>query len=167
MSQPPRQPVRPGFLFALLIVFGLVFIIPYLLPTLGGSGKAKLPQIIGNLRQIYLAKELWASDHAATNGAAVSEPDLVQYLRPRPGSTGLVASVDGEVYRPNAIGTPPEAKIERAFGSRFPKGTIIRWATNAGCEILVPNPQGRANGWQPLSSLANRTPEPAAPRRSP
>ena len=167
MSHPPRQPVRPGFLFALLIVFGLVFIIANLLPSLGGGGKPKLPQIIGNLRQIYLAKEMWAADHAATNGAAVSEPDLVQYLRPRPGSTGLVASVDGEFYRPNAIGTPPEARLERPFGTRFPSGTLVRWSTNAGCEILLPNPQGGANGWQPLSSLSKRTSGAAAPRRSP
>ena len=116
--------------------------------------------------QIDLAKQAWALDHAATNGAAITEQDLMGYLRVQ-GSTGLVTSVDSEIYRVNAIGTPPEAQLQRAFGSRFPKGTLIRWTTKADCEILLPNPQGGANGWQPLYSLTNRMPEAAAPRRSP
>jgi len=167
MSQTSRQLVRPGFLLALLIAFGFLLIIGGLLPPLGGSKKAKLPQIIGNLKQIDLAKGIWASDHAATNGVAVSESNLVGYLRPRPGSTGLVASVDGEVYAPNVIGAPPEARLERPIGPRFPNGTLVRWSTNAGCEIRLPNQQGGANGWQPLYSGTNRISPSAVPRRSP
>ena len=138
----------------------------FVLPRLAGSTKAKVPQVVGNLRQIILAKQAWALDHAATNGAAVTEQDLIGYLGV-PGRTGLVASVDSETYRVNAIGTPPEAQLQRAFGSSLPTGTLVRWTTNAGCEILLPNPQGRANGWQPLYSLTSRRPEGAAPRRSP
>ena len=152
----------------MLAVIGCAVIIAaYALPSLTRSGKAKLPQIVGNLRQIDLAKQMWASDHAATNGAAVSEQDLAEYLRPRPGFTRLVASVDGEVYRPNTFGTPPEARLERPFGTRFPTGTLVRWSTNAGCEILLPNQQGGANGWQPLYSGTNQVSPAAAARRSP
>lgn len=151
----------------MLVVIGCAaIIIAYALPSLTRGGKAKLPQVIGNLKQIDLAKQMWASDHAATNGAVVTEQELTQYLRV-PGRTGLVAIVDSETYRANVIGTPPEAQLRRSFGPRFPEGTRVRWRTNAGTEILWPNPQGGANGWQPLYRGTNRTPAEAAPRRSP
>jgi hypothetical protein len=167
MNQVPPPIVRPGFVLSLIVAIGVLFIVAKLLPDVGGSKRAKLPQVIGNLRQIDLAKQMWAADHAATNGASVSERDLAEYLRLPPGSTGLVTSVDWEVYRPNGVGRPPEAQLEKPFGSRFPKGTLVRWSTNTGCEILLPNPQGGATGWQPLYSATNRTPAAAAPRRSP
>lgn len=167
MNQTPRQIVRPGFVLALLIVFGLFFIIASLLPSFGGSRKAKLPQVLNNLRQIEIVKEIWASEHAASNGAAVSDSELAAYLNPRQGSTGLVASVAGEVYRANAIGTPAEARLERPIGTRFPMGTLVRWSTNVGCEILLPNQQSGANGWQPLYSGTNRISRAAGSRRSP
>jgi hypothetical protein len=151
-----------GLIVALCLLFAWYFV----LPKLAGSSKAKVPQVVGNLKQVDLAKQAWAWDHAATNGAAVTEQDLMGYLRVT-GSTGLVTSVDSEIYTLNAIGTPPEAQLQRPFGSRFPRGTLIRWTTNAGCEILLPNQQGGASGWQPLYSLTNRMPERAAPRRSP
>lgn len=168
MSHEPSRPIPAGLVLGLILALCLLLVWFFVLPRLAGSNKAKVPQVVGNLKQIDLAKQFWASDHAATNGAAVTEQDLMGYLRV-PGSTGLLASVDSEIYRLNAVGTPPEAQLQRAFGSRFPKGTLIRWTTNAGCEILLPNNpvQGGANGWQPLYSLTNRMPAAAAPRRSP
>ena len=168
MNAHSKSPVQARPVFMMLVVIGCAaVIVAYVLPSLSGSRRAKLPEIIGNLKQIDLAKQMWASDHLATNGTVVSERELLGYLRPPPGSAGLVRPVDSEVYEPNAVGIPPEAKLERAFGSRFPKGTLVRWSTNAGCEILLPNPQGGANGWQPLYSATNRTPAAAGARRSP
>ena len=166
MSHEPSRSVSPGLIAGLVVALCFLMVWYFVLPMLAGSSRAKVPQVVGNLRQIDLAKQMWAVDHAATNGVPVTEQDLSGYLRV-PGRTGLVAAIDSEVYRLNAIGTPPEAQLHRAFSSRFPEGTLIRWTTNAGCEILVPNPQGGGNGWQPLSSLARRTPEATAPRRSP
>ncbi len=166
MNERSDPPVRPGFLLALVVVLALVLLAYIALPSLAGSTKAKLPQIISNLRQLDLSKEMWASDHSATAGALVSEQDLAKYLGPRVSSTGLVVSVDSETYSLNPIGTPPEARLEKSIG-RFPKGMLMRWSTNGGCEILLPNPQGGANGWQPLHSGTNRTSAAAATRRSP
>jgi hypothetical protein len=164
-DEPPRTisaALGRGIVLAVLLLLVWVFV----LPRLAGSSKAKVPQVVANLKQIDLAKQMWASDHAGTNGAVVTEQELMRYLRV-PGRTSLVATVDSEVYRVNAIGTPPEAQLQMPFGPAFPKGTLVRWSTTAGTEILLPNPQGGANGWQPLYSGANRTPAAAAPRRSP
>jgi len=167
MNKASDPQAHPGFRLALSVVLGIAFLAWVILPSLPVSTRAKLPQISSNLQRIDLAKQMWASDYAATNGATVPEQDLVEYLRPRPGSTGLVEAVDSEVYRRNAVGTPPEARLERAFGSRFPKGTLVRWRTNVGCEILLPNGHGGTNDWQPLYSRTNRISPTAAPRRSP
>lgn len=155
-----------GLVAWLIVALCLLFAWYFVLPKLAGSSKAKVPQAVGNLKQINLAKQAWALDHAATNGAAVTEQDLMSYRR-MPGSTGLVTSVDSETYRLNAIGMPPEAQLQKAFGSRFPKGTLIRWTANAGCEILLPNPQGGADGSQSFNSETNWTSAAAASRRSP
>jgi hypothetical protein len=146
---------------SLVVALGLLLLVAELLPS--GSRRPKLPRVVMNLMQIDLAKQMWASEHAAANGAVVTEQQLIDRLR-LPGRTGLVAVVDSEIYRVNAIGTPPEALLERPFGPRFPKGTLLRWSTNAGCEILLPNPQGGANGWQPLYSGTSRMSPAAAPR---
>ena len=166
MSQEPSKRISPILVAGLVPAFCLMLVWFFVLPRLAGSNGAKVPQVVGNLRQIDLAKQAWALDHAATNGATVTEQDLLSYLRV-PGRTGLVGAVDSEIYRLNAIGTPPEAQLRKALGSKFPKGTLVRWTTNAGCEILLPNPQGGANGWRPSYSMTNRMPETAAPRRSP
>ena len=158
MSQEPSKPISPVMVAGLVVALCLMLVWFSVLPPLAGSSKAKVPQVVGNLRQIDLAKQTWALEHAATNGATVTEQDLLSYLRV-PGRTGLVGAVDSEIYRLNAIGTPPEAQLQKAFGSRFPKGTLVRWTTNAGCEILLPNPQGGANGWQSLYSMTNWMPE--------
>ena len=168
MKRPLHRLVPSGVGLWLIGALICGFVIWIQLPsTLSRSVKPKLPQIIRNLREIELAKQLSTSDYSATNGVTLSELEIVRYLERRPGQTGLVASVDSEVYKPNPIGAPAEARLERGLGSRFPKGTVIRWTTNAGCEILLPNPQDGANGWQPLRSETNRTSAAAASRRSP
>ena len=142
----PRQLVRPGFILSLAVVLGLSIILANLYPA--GSHRPKLLRVAGNLMRIDIAKKMWASDHAATNGTVVTEADLMQYLKVA-GRTGLVTTIDSEVYRVNAIGTPPEAQLQKPLEARFPKGTLVRWDTNAGPQILLPNPQGGTNVWQP------------------
>jgi hypothetical protein len=165
MNEEHPLSARPGFVLALIVALGLI-LFAWMSPYYAGSTKAKLPQITSNLKQIGLAKELWASDHGATAGVQVSEQDLATYLRPPKGATGLVMSVLSETYRLNPIGTPPEAQLEKAIG-KFPKGMVMRWSTNKGCEIRLPNPQSGTNGWHSLYPGRPRTPRAAAPRGSP
>jgi hypothetical protein len=168
MSQAPRQLVRPALVANLVVALVLALLVCVFLPMLGGSRRGKLPRIVMNLARIGAAKEMWASDRAATNGAAVSNQDLIPFLGEGPGSTGWIASVDSEVYRVNPVGVPPETRLESAYGGgSLPKGTRLRWSKNAGCEKLLPNQQGGANGWQPLYSWTNRAAPEAATRRSP
>ena len=150
-AQPPRQLVSRGFV-VLMVGAGLAALLAsVLLP--GGSRKPRVLRIVANLQRIDAAKQMWASGHAATNGAVVSNQDLLPYLSGGLGSTQWIASVDSEVYRVNPIGSPPETRLERTYGGGgFPKGTRLRWNQNVGCEKLLPNPQSGANGWQPLYS---------------
>ena len=97
----PPQPARHGFAVLLLIALGLFFLAWNLLPTLTGSRRAGLLAIVSNLRQVDIAKQMWASEHSATNGAQVTDEDLARYLGPHKGSTGLVASAFSEAYRPS------------------------------------------------------------------
>lgn len=168
MTTSSKPPVQARPIFLILAVIGCAAVIlAYSLPSRVRGGKAKLPRIVFNLRLIDNAKQMWASDHAATNGTEVSKEDLMPYLG-APGSTQWIASIDSEVYRVNAIGTAPETQLESAYGGgSLPKGTRLRWTQNMACEKLLPNPQGGANGWQPLSSNTSRTSTAAAPRRSP
>jgi hypothetical protein len=106
------------------------------LPTLVGGGPAKVPMIVNNLKQIDLAKEIWASDHKITNAVQVTNKDLAAYLRPVDGSN-LVRPVDDERYVINPVGAPPEALLTRQLG-KLPKGTIIRLGSN-GVQKILPN----------------------------
>ncbi len=168
MKQRPDRPVRRGRVIGLALALGLVFLPGIFLQSLTWSRKAKLAEITSNLEEINFAKAMWAADHSATTGVLASEQDLAKYLAPgRPTNfTGLVVSADSETYRANPIGIPPEAQLEKRMG-RFPKGMVIRWSSDRGCEVLWPNPQGRANGWQPVYASTNPSSVPAAPRRSP
>ena len=167
MSQVASGRLCHGLVAGLITVLCLLFVWYFVLPLLAGSRRAIVPQVLANLRRIDAAKEMWAADHAATNGAIVTERDLVDYLRPRPNSTALMRPVSSELYRLNALGVPPEAQLQEALGARFPKGPLFRFSRSAGYEVRLPNPQGGANGWQPFSSSANRALPAAAPRRSP
>ena len=167
-SLRPRPLVRPGFLFSILVALGLLSLIAnLLLPSLAGSRKPPLSQIIRNLRQIEIAKQMWASEHPATSGIPISEQDLLEYLAPRGSSNSSVQPVDSEIYTPNPIGTPAQAKLANPLSSRLPKGTLIRWTTNGEPEIQLPNPQGGTNEWQPLYPGANRAMPATAARSAP
>lgn len=57
---------------------------------------------IANLRQIDGAKEQWALENNATDGAAITIAQVASYLKAEPTCPAGTAA-----YTPNAIGTPP------------------------------------------------------------
>jgi hypothetical protein len=141
--------------FLLALVVGIAVLAALLLPATVHSGPSTVGKIYSRLRQIELAKQMWAEDHGATGSARVTEQDLAPYLRRPSGSTGLVDSVVGEQYRINAVGVEPEATLTRQLGKgahAFPKGTVIRLRANAPLryDIVLPNPAA-----QPESSTGH------------
>jgi len=145
--------------FACFIAWGLQSLRP---------GPRHTVRIVENLKQLYAAKQMWASDNGATGSVQVSEQDLAPYFQsPYGGARPLYSNVAGEVYTVNPIGVSPEARLTRKLSRFFPEGAVIRLGPGGhGFEILPPK-QGGANGRQPFSSETNRTSSAAASRRSP
>lgn len=81
-SSPPAQ-ARPGLralrmvpgdmVKVLLMVAAVVVVIAYALPRLSGGGRAILPRIVDNLKQIELAKAMWVEDHSPTGSVHLAE----------------------------------------------------------------------------------------------
>lgn len=129
--------MRPAF--AVLAVVGCVVVFAaYLLPVRSSGGPSRLTKILNNLRQIDVAKQMWAQDHHATNSTSVSPADIAPYL-PKSKSNQLVSAAVDERYIINAVGVGPEAQLTRSFGKWRP-GTIIRFhpATNITYRIILP-----------------------------
>jgi hypothetical protein len=129
------------------------------------TGPSKTGTIMANLRLIEGAKQVWALDHHQTGPVAVTKEDLAPYLTHPPYVNGFPKPVAGEQYTIGLLTESPEAELTHELG-QMPKGTRFLLAeTNEG--IILPNPQGGANGGQPAHLETNRTPAAAAPRRSP
>ena len=122
-TSAPRASERS--LLPLLAIIALALMLLWnFLPLLAGSEKSKIISIVGNLQQIKLAKELWASDHPATGSVEVSVQDLTPYLGPLFVSNNLAKLKLGVLYSINPLGTDPEAKLTRKL-DKFPAGTTV------------------------------------------
>ncbi len=93
-----------------------------LLPALSrAKAKAVSVSVRGNLKQVEIAKEMWASDNAKSAGDAVTLDDLKPYL-----GEDRLRSIAGEKYVPGRVGDPAVAEVDAAhakksFG-RLPNG---------------------------------------------
>jgi hypothetical protein len=129
------------------------------------TGPSKTGTIMANLRLIDGAKQVWAFDHHQTGAVAVTKEDIAPYLTHPPYVKGWPKPVAGERYTIGLLTESPEAELTRDLG-QLPKGTrFLLTETNGG--MILPNPQGGANGGQPVHLETNRTPAAAASRRSP
>jgi hypothetical protein len=142
-----------GVLVALLLALA----VGYTGPT---SRHSRINMIVNNLRQLAGAAEQWAIDHHQTGAVLVTEADLTNYLR-RP-----LEPVAGERYVLRPLPQSPEVVLTREVGGHA-KGTVICFTTNGEVRFIPPNPQGGANGRQPIRSETNGTSAAAASRRSP
>jgi hypothetical protein len=111
-NQPPTKakPISPMIL-ALLGVALISVLASLLLPALSGSHKSYFAGIQSNLRQIELAKQMWADDHSITGAVQVSAQDVRPYFHLSPSSNELVKVVVDECYILNPIGIAPEAYL--------------------------------------------------------
>jgi hypothetical protein len=75
-----------------------------------GLPPEQLQQAVGcinNLRQIDIAKQMWATDNQKPRGTLLTAADLAPYLGPK----GLPACPAGGVYTLNPVGIPPICNI--------------------------------------------------------
>jgi len=151
MEDSPKSKHELGLPAVLAVVAGFFLVVWFfVLPRLVGGGPAKGSLIEDNLKYIYLAKQLWASDHSMTKAVQVTEQDLTPY-------TDIIRRVDGEQYTINPIGTPPEAQLMRAL-KPWPKGTVIRLREDGrGQEIILPGIAVQAAAAAPSSKETNGT----------
>jgi hypothetical protein len=113
-----------GLLAAILIPVLLLYAI--VLPHLAGGGPAYGARIFSNLKQIELAKQLWAEDHSATGAVLITVRDLTPYLRiPSSQYSNFVPPVICERYIINPLGVSPEAELTQSCKS-WPKGTVFQ-----------------------------------------
>ena len=96
---------------ALALMVGLAGL---LLPSLS---KAKMKSVAvsvrSNLKQVEMAKEMWASDNAKAAGTAVTLDDLKPYL-----GDSRLRSLAGETYVPGRVGDPATAEVDAAHAKK-------------------------------------------------
>jgi len=98
----------------------------FVLPNLGGSHRAMAPRIFSNLKQIEIAKQMWAEDHSVTGAVQITKQDLDPYLR-RPSSqySNFVSPIIYEHYIISPLGISPEAVLTQSWKA-WPSGTVFR-----------------------------------------
>ncbi|MEY4385387.1 MAG: hypothetical protein RLY20_670 [Verrucomicrobiota bacterium] len=97
-------------LIELLVVIAIIGILSsMLLPALSkAKSKAQSVAVSSNLRQLDLAKQMWAEDNNKSVGAQPTMEDLKPYLGGRQG----LPSVRNETYSPGKVGEPVTAELD-------------------------------------------------------
>jgi hypothetical protein len=106
------------------VLVAALFLYIFVLPHLAGSHRAMAPRIYSNLKQIEIAKQMWAQDHSVTGAVQITERDLAPYLR-SPQNSNFVSSVICEHYVINPLGVSPEAVLTQSWKA-WPSGTVFR-----------------------------------------
>ncbi len=138
---------------AAVLLFALIWAI--CIPNFVHSGPSTMSRIIQNLRQIQGAKEHWALENHETNDIVVTR-EMLDGTFGRGGYDGFVRPIVHERYTINTLRKPAEAELTRKVDRYYPRGTLVRWGTNAHEEIIFPNQQGGANRSWPVGSETNR-----------
>src|SRR5678815_4886774 len=81
MSYTPGTYVRPGFVLALLLALGVLALAALVIPSHARKGRSVMVTVVNNLRQIEIAKQIWAKEHGLTGSVSISQHDLAPYLR--------------------------------------------------------------------------------------
>jgi hypothetical protein len=116
----------PTARYSLFVIAGYVAVVVFIFAGWhwlrngdSGSGHALSP-IFNNLRILEGAKEQWALEHHATNGALPAAAELTPYLK----GGEFPAPAAGEIYTINPVGQLITAKLPMKI-SEFEAGTLL------------------------------------------
>jgi hypothetical protein len=163
----------------LLVIVGLLAAIA--VPNFVGGGPSKTSGIINILRNVDAAKEQWAIEHGYNNKMSpareITAQDITPFFYHEDGKNpltrlGLVIDKDGNLRNPqgvvfviNPLGFAPEVKFAKAFklsdhsgffGPKIPKGTVMRFSTNADDIVEYVLPGQESKPCKSLSELLAR-----------
>jgi hypothetical protein len=171
MNPPAKnKPVRSGLLTILLLLVIVGLLVAIATPNFVRSGPSKISGIINILRNFDAAKEQWAIEHGYNAKMPPSREITAQDIAPffwhgdgkdPLGRLGLVIDKNGNLRNPqgvvfviNPLGVDPEVKFTKAFklsdhsgffGPKIPKGTVMRFSTNADgfVEYVLPGQESK------------------------
>jgi Mg-chelatase subunit ChlD/LysM repeat protein/type II secretory pathway pseudopilin PulG len=157
--------IGPGRLIEALVVVALIAILAaMMLPSLAAAKrKAQRISTINNLKEIDLAKSMWASDNQKSPNDVPTENDLKPYLGGK-----LPPPVMGEGYVLGKVSEPAKAEVDVSqakksgfLASKLPSSTTkdekVQWSADGGVTV-VPN-IGVVN--QRVITVASTPPRPA------
>ena len=122
-------------LWAMFGVAILVFLFVVVSANWVHSGPGKGTEIFNNLEQLQNAKEYWAHIHNRTGAVEVTREEIASVININ--GAHWIRPVAGEKYILNRLNQSPEARLTQEVEGR-PNGTIFRFDTNGGLEIIVP-----------------------------
>jgi hypothetical protein len=159
--------VRPWLLKILFLVVVLGLLAAIAIPNHIGGGPGKLSSVINLLREIDAAKEYWATQQGATNGAPslreITEQDIAAVVVRGDGQdhfdrfgfgfdkNGNIHGAEGVMFVINPLGKSPEARFTANFklskdawpwGPKIPKGTVMRFGRDE-VEFILPGQESK------------------------
>jgi len=176
-----NRPIRSWLLTILLLLVIVGLLAAIAIPNYVGGGPSKTSRITNIFRNVDAAKEQWAIEHGYNNkmspSRAITAQDIAPFFYHGDGRDpfvrlGLVIDKDGNLRNPegvvfviNPLGFAPEVRFTKAFklsdhsgffGPKIPKGTVMRFSTNADDFVEYVLPGQESKPCKSLSELLAR-----------
>ncbi len=180
-SDSKTKPIRSWLLIILLLLVIVGLLAAIATPNFVRGGPSKTSGIINILRNVDAAKQQWAIEHGYNNkmppSREITAQDIAPFFYHKDGKdpltrlglgidkNGNLCNPQGVVFVINPLGLDPEIKFTKAFklsdhsgffGPKIPKGTVMRFSTNAEDVVEYVLPGQESKPCKSLSELLAR-----------